>query len=39
MASNYNRFGRPPVIFARDGHHRRVIRGELPADVLRNDLG
>ena len=30
MASNYNRFGRPPVVFVRDGHHRRVVRGEPP---------
>jgi diaminopimelate decarboxylase len=39
MASNYNRFGRPPVVFVRDGSHRRAIRGERPDDVLRNDLG
>jgi diaminopimelate decarboxylase len=39
MASNYNRFGRPPVVFLRDGSHRRVIRGERADDVLRNDLG
>jgi diaminopimelate decarboxylase len=39
MASNYNRFGRPPVVFVRDGAHRRVIRGERADDVLRNDLG
>lgn len=39
MASNYNRFGRPPVVFVRDGSHRRVIRAERPEDVLRNDLG
>jgi diaminopimelate decarboxylase len=39
MASNYNRFGRPPVVFAANGSHRRVVRGERPEDVLRNDLG
>jgi diaminopimelate decarboxylase len=39
MASNYNRFGRPPVVFVADGSHRRVVRGERPEDVLRNDLG
>ncbi len=39
MASNYNRFGRPTVVFVRNGSHRRVIRGEGPDDVLRNDLG
>jgi diaminopimelate decarboxylase len=38
MASNYNRFGRPPVVFVRDGHHRRVVRGESPEDVTRLDL-
>jgi diaminopimelate decarboxylase len=39
MASNYNRFGRPPVVFVANGSHRRVVRGERPEDVLRNDLG
>lgn len=39
MASNYNRFGRPPVVFVADGSHRRVMRAERPDDVLRNDLG
>jgi diaminopimelate decarboxylase len=39
MASNYNRFGRPPVVFVTDGSHRRVVRGEHPEDVVRNDLG
>jgi diaminopimelate decarboxylase len=38
MASNYNRFGRPPVVFVRDGHHRRVVRGETAEDVARLDL-
>ena len=38
MASNYNRFGRPPVVFVRDGHHRRVIRGESADDVMRHDV-
>ncbi len=38
MASNYNRFGRPPVVFVRDGHHRRVIRAESADDVTRLDL-
>jgi diaminopimelate decarboxylase len=38
MASNYNRFGRPPVVFVRDGHHRRVVRGETADDVVRLDL-
>jgi diaminopimelate decarboxylase len=39
MASNYNRFGRPPVVFVADGAHRRAVRGERPEDVLRNDFG
>ena len=38
MAGNYNRFGRPPVVFVRDGHHRRVVRGESPEDVAARDL-
>jgi diaminopimelate decarboxylase len=38
MASNYNRFGRPPVVFVRDGHHRRVVRGESAEDVGRLDV-
>ncbi len=38
MASNYNRFGRPPLVFVRDGHHRRAARGESPEDVARLDL-
>jgi diaminopimelate decarboxylase len=38
MASNYNRFGRPPVIFARSGHHRRAVRGETAEEVAHRDL-
>jgi diaminopimelate decarboxylase len=38
MASNYNRFGRPPVVFVRNGHHRCVVRGESPEDVMRLDV-
>ncbi len=38
MASNYNRFGRPPVVFVRNGHHRRVVRGETADDVSRLDV-
>ncbi|HEY4442535.1 MAG TPA: diaminopimelate decarboxylase [Candidatus Elarobacter sp.] len=38
MASNYNRFPRPPVVFVRDGHHRRVVRGETSDDVMRLDV-
>ena len=39
MASNYNRFGKPAVVFVHDGTHRRVVRAETPEDVLKNDLG
>lgn len=38
MASNYNRFGKPAVIFVRDGTHRRVVRAETAAEVSRFDL-
>ena len=33
MASNYNRIGRPPVIFVKDGSARCVIRRETYADM------
>jgi diaminopimelate decarboxylase len=39
MASNYNRFGKPAVVFMRNGAHRRVVRAQTPDDVLANDLG
>jgi diaminopimelate decarboxylase len=38
MASNYNRFPRPPVVFVGDGKHRAVVRRERSEDVLRNDV-
>jgi diaminopimelate decarboxylase len=38
MASNYNRFGKPAVVFVHDGAHRRVVRAENPEDVSRCDL-
>jgi diaminopimelate decarboxylase len=38
MASNYNRFGRPPIVFAGGGKHHQVVRRERPEDVLRNDV-
>ena len=38
MASNYNRFGRPAVVFAGKGSHRLVVRRESAEDVLRNDV-
>ncbi|HLX50929.1 MAG TPA: diaminopimelate decarboxylase [Streptosporangiaceae bacterium] len=39
MASNYNRFARPAVVFARGGASRLVVRRETLADVLGTDLG
>ncbi len=35
MASNYNRLGRPPVVFVRDGTARVVVRRETIEDLLR----
>jgi diaminopimelate decarboxylase len=37
MASNYNRFPRPAVVFAGDGRHREVVRREHIADILDRD--
>jgi len=38
MASNYNRFPRPPLVFAGGGRHRAVVRRESLDDLVRNDL-
>lgn len=38
MASNYNRFLRPAVVFARDGASRLVVRRETVTDLLRTEL-
>ncbi len=38
MASNYNRFPRPAVVFIERGTHRLAARRESDADVLRNDV-
>jgi len=35
MASNYNRFHRPPVVFAADGASRLAVRRETSRDLLR----
>ena len=35
MASNYNRAGRPAVVFAKDGKARIVLRRETYEDKLR----
>ncbi|HSS10577.1 MAG TPA: diaminopimelate decarboxylase, partial [Acidimicrobiales bacterium] len=37
MASNYNKVGRPPVVFVRDGQARVVVRRETYDDLLRLD--
>jgi diaminopimelate decarboxylase len=38
MASNYNKVPRPPVIFARDGKARVVVRRESLDDLLALDV-
>jgi diaminopimelate decarboxylase len=37
MASNYNKVGRPPVVFVRDGVARTVVRRETDEDLLALD--
>jgi diaminopimelate decarboxylase len=39
MASSYNHLTRPPVIAARDGRARLLIRRETEEDLLRRDVG
>ncbi|MGH1524031.1 diaminopimelate decarboxylase [Leifsonia sp. L25] len=38
MANNYNGYRRPPVVFARDGEARAVIRRETWEDLFARDL-
>ncbi|MTI96578.1 MAG: diaminopimelate decarboxylase [Firmicutes bacterium] len=38
MASNYNRFGRPAVVFVRDGDANLIVNRETYADLCSNDL-
>ena len=38
MASNYNKVPRPPVVFARNGNARLVVRRETPEDLVRLDV-
>jgi diaminopimelate decarboxylase len=38
MGSNYNKVGRPAVVFVRDGEARLVVRRETYEDLIRNDL-
>ena len=39
MASNYNRLGRPAVVFVKDGKSRLVIRRESYRDQYRLEMG
>jgi len=39
MASNYNKLTRPPVVFARDGDARLVVRRETYEDLVQCDVG
>jgi diaminopimelate decarboxylase len=38
MASNYNRFARPAVVWVREGKAAVVVRRESLADVVKNDI-
>ncbi len=38
MASNYNRYPRPPVVFVRDGNARVVVERETVEDLLAKDV-
>lgn len=38
MASNYNRIPRPPVILAKDGKSRVMVKRETYEDIIRNDV-
>jgi diaminopimelate decarboxylase len=38
MASNYNKVGRPPVVFVRDGEAKVVVRRETYEDLLALDV-
>ena len=38
MASNYNRFGRPPVVMLRGGKSYVAVRRETAEDLLRLDV-
>jgi diaminopimelate decarboxylase len=38
MGSNYNKITRPPVVFARNGKARLVVRRETFDDLVRLDV-
>ncbi|PSL42014.1 diaminopimelate decarboxylase [Planomicrobium soli] len=38
MASNYNRIGRPAVVFVENGEHQLVVRRESNEDLISHDM-
>lgn len=38
MASNYNRVGKPAVVFVKDGGSKVVVKRETLDDIIRNDI-
>lgn len=38
MSSNYNRIGKPAVVFVKDGKAKLVVKKETYEDLVRNDL-
>ena len=38
MSSNYNKIGRPAVVFVKDGQADLVVKRESYEDLLRNDI-
>ena len=38
MSSNYNRIGRPAVVFVKDGKAKLVVKRETYEDLIKNDL-
>lgn len=38
MASNYNRFGKPAVVFVENGRSKLVVKREKVEDIVKNDL-
>lgn len=38
MSSNYNRIGRPPVVFVNNGKARLVVKGQTYEDLVSGDL-
>lgn len=38
MASNYNKFSKPAVVFTEKGKHKLVVKRETKEDIVKNDL-